>query len=1144
MPPPCPRDPKQCALPSRAPSRAKAAIQNTTEATIRAPPQSQAAGGGMFNRNHHVDRTPHHRNGGPTPSSLTSSAYKSNARSNVSSDYELATPYNNAAYPIGASINNNDIVTSTTQLQKSMTSEFSARKSSPPTATSHPSAYMTSSHYQQHNNFGHQQGAFSQINDENNPNDMMNEFNIEQQRKQQQPPFDSFTLDSLNSSEASSLSIHEGGSGLMQPHERWGNIEILLKDQDGGGVDKQQQKSRAASPLSTGRSAIDDDHSSITTSLTPILSAINYGNPSQIDQLQDMPLATSSSAAAPPVVSYEQNISTALNVRNNPSPSTEAGPLHSRLRSLEIQHENLLSANKALASQLKSDRERIDSLESSEEEARQEAALWEARWRDDFGNHTGSGGEVSFSLLEQLRGALLQKSKEEYGVLKQKLVALTSKFDEAAESYGLLMAENEAIREEVRQGGATNGSHTNAQWERRALDSEKDLMKRKGELHQLTKEKRTLEEQLNQLLETSERSRKEFESIQMKLEQQLKDEREVHQAKMKQIASETAQMIEAQTSSKEAELDATKQENMVLKEENKAASAENEKLAERVVDLERKINASLSDASDLRKALLDAETAIPKLETERNDLREKMSKLQNDYSSYLNKVEALSEENEKLKIRVPSLEEQAITAQNENKALRRENDAMKSKMSGLEKENIQLNSGNLAMKERLNKEVEMMKTLQHADRSISKENSVLRSSIAGLEHKLMTVEACLSDERKKVASAERARDQAEEKADQFDSQVKTLEYDLSTAHQFNEKKREEHLQLQDNIKELKKNISSLREEISAAAIARSQLELELKQREDECYSLRSQLDPMSKEKYRLELDNASLIEEVESLKKSIASNDSLGMTDLDNEGPDSLVKRLEEKNRSLTDYIATLQKDLATIQLAQAEAEPNQNESPVFEEDRLDVRTPLFPAAIFEQLKHARAAAKKTATYLKDQREKNTIDESLTQTPTVVPDDQCTQAITNTPHQQSPEQYSSLSGNTVVSPERTQNALRRSVSKDALKYEADILMQLEERHSAEKTILKSKFQGRLRRMKKEWDIERKAILGLVANKSSAEIDTCGRPTLTINTPASNMQQMHVDVHRPSAAGDDMQSIVSSYDETEAFVMNILNGIEV
>jgi hypothetical protein len=81
-------------------------------------------------------------------------------------------------------------------------------------------------------------------------------------------------------------------------------------------------------------------------------------------------------------------------------------------------------------------------------------------------------------------------------------------------------------------------------------------------------------------------------------------------------------------------------------------------------------------------------------------------------------------------------------------------------------------------------------------------------------------------------------------------------------------------------------------------------------------------------------------------------------------------------------------------------------------------------------------------------------------------------------------------------------------------------------------------------MKREWDIERKAILGLVANKPSVEIDACNRPTLTIKTPASNVRQRNVNVHGPSAVGDDMQSIVSSYDETEAFVMNILNGIEV
>lgn len=1091
-------------------------------------------------RNNRIDRTPHHRNGGPTPSSLTSSAYRSNTRSNVSSDYELATPYNNAAYPIGATItNSNDMTNSDQNLQKSMTSEFSARKSSPPTATSHPSAHMSSERYRQ-NNLGRQQGMLSRINDENNPNDRMIDRDIDQHHQEEDAPFDSFTLDSINSSEASSLSIHEGESAVLKPHQRWGNIDALLKDQDR--VEEEQQKSRANSPLSTGPITIDDDHSSITASF--VVSPRKHRNDSQVDKLQDMPKVTA--PAALPAVSYEHTLSHSHNNSRNPSPSTEAGPLHSKLRSLEIQHEDLLSENKALANQLKLDRRRIDSLESSEEEARQEAALWEARWRDDFGNITGISGEASSSLLEQLRGALLQKSREDYGVLKHQLDTLTSTFDKAAESYQLLMAENEALREEVREGCATSGSHTHAHWERRALDSERDLMKRKGELHQLTKEKRALEEQLNQLLENSERSRREFESIRNKLEQQLKDERDVYQTKMKQVASDAAQRFETQMSTKDAELVASKQENMVLKVESKAAGAENEKLAERVVDLERKINASLSDASDLRKSLLDAETAIPMLETERNELREKMNKLQNDHSLCVRKVEFLSEENEMLKLQVPSLEERVTTAQNENKALRRENAEVKSKMSGLEKETSGLNSDNQALKERLSKELEMIGNLQQADRSISKENSVLRSSIAGLEHKLMTVEANLSTEREKVASAERARDQAEEKACQFESQIKSLEYDLSTANQFNAKKREEHLQLQDNIKELKKNISSLREEISAAAIARSQIELELKQREDECSSLRSQLDPTAKEKYRLELDNASLLEEIESLKKSIASNDILGMTGSGNDQPELLVKRLEEKNRSLTDYITTLQRDLATIQLPQPEVEPTQNESPMIEDDSVDECTPLFPAAMFEQLKQAREAAKKTASSLKKQREEGYVSATPTQmyTPTVVPDDpedRCT--LANTPHQQLPEQYSSMSANTVISPEQPQKVCHRSENNGTLQHDA-ILVQLEERHSAEKSVLKSKFQGRLRRMKKEWDLERKVILGLVVNKTSAEVSTDSRPALTIDNHASNVQQFNNVGGCMSAVGDEMQSIASSYDETEAFVMNILNEIEV
>jgi hypothetical protein len=398
-----------------------------------------------------------------------------------------------------------------------------------------------------------------------------------------------------------------------------------------------------------------------------------------------------------------------------------------------------------------------------------------------------------------------------------------------------------------------------------------------------------------------------------------------------------------------------------------------------------------------------------------------------------------------------------------------------------------------------------------------------------------------------VARAERARDQAAEKVEQFEGQVKSLEYDISTANQFSAKKREEYLQLQDNVKVLKNNILTLREEISSAAIARSQLELELKQREDECSLLRRQLDPMEKEKYRLELDNASLIEEVESLKKSMASNDYLGITDLENEGPDYFVKKLEEKNRFLTNYIETLQKDLATMQLSQHEVEPTGNDSPVIEDDVVCVDKSLLPVAMLQQLNDARAAAKKTASLLKEQLVVGIVDASSnpSQTSTVVPNDlkQFKQSGTNTPRQHSPGQYSSLSTTPVVSPEQTHNSIH-SESKDARDQDANMWMQLEEKHSAEKNVLKTKFRGRLRRMKRDWDKERQAILSLVAGNSSVEVDTKGRQTLLITTPANYVQQVNVDCKNPSTIGDELQSIASSYDETEAFVMNILNGIEV
>ena len=102
----------------------------------------------------------------------------------------------------------------------------------------------------------------------------------------------------------------------------------------------------------------------------------------------------------------------------------------------------------------------IQRLSQAEEEARQEAALWEARWRDDFASRESA--DVQSTLLENLRGVLLQTMNEQHNSLKEEVCELRRQMQAGqlerethVEKLMRLAKENEVLRNTIARGTNT-----------------------------------------------------------------------------------------------------------------------------------------------------------------------------------------------------------------------------------------------------------------------------------------------------------------------------------------------------------------------------------------------------------------------------------------------------------------------------------------------------------------------------------------------------------------------------------------------------------------------------------------------------------------------------------------------------------------
>lgn len=103
----------------------------------------------------------------------------------------------------------------------------------------------------------------------------------------------------------------------------------------------------------------------------------------------------------------------------------------------------------------------IRRLSQAEEEARQEAALWEARWRDDFASRESAG--VKSTLLDDLQGVLLQTMNEQHHFLKQEVCELRRQLQAGqleteihVEKLMRLVKENEVLRNTIARGENTS----------------------------------------------------------------------------------------------------------------------------------------------------------------------------------------------------------------------------------------------------------------------------------------------------------------------------------------------------------------------------------------------------------------------------------------------------------------------------------------------------------------------------------------------------------------------------------------------------------------------------------------------------------------------------------------------------------------
>ncbi|KAL7511655.1 hypothetical protein ACHAXN_012197 [Cyclotella atomus] len=481
-----------------------------------------------------------------------------------------------------------------------------------------------------------------------------------------------------------------------------------------------------------------------------------------------------------------------------PQTSNKEQELQIKLHSLQLQLNQVTTLNSSLQSRIYNDQLQIQQLSSSQEEARQEAALWEAKWRDD------TGGDA---LLHDLRGALLQKTKEEVKVLESKILEMKHhrQGNESIE-LNLLASENEALRRELSKladgtvGPAASPSsyqsdamqrldrmaktcrESDQKWslkvkeveakldqlrrenkvliventqmkqqmeassnqvnDERLKEMELKLNRDRGEIDRLVKEKSSLVEELRNYKDVVDKASAEHDSLRREFATRLREQTELHSAEMEKFLGKKitvdrgSDAIAFSDEKMEALLAQMSQENVTLQEENTGLSAENERLAKRCVDLEMSLSEAVSNVEDLRIALRNAEVRIGEFEKEKAELERSITLIEQQ-------VAAARSEEVSIQRRADEVIAEKDNLQRQMQDLLTEKQQINSDLQSLKRENEMLQSKNESLEEYHVNAQEELQSWQLAKEEIEaelsatlEENACLKSSNLSMKERL------------------------------------------------------------------------------------------------------------------------------------------------------------------------------------------------------------------------------------------------------------------------------------------------------------------------------------------------------------------------------------------------------------------------
>jgi len=540
-------------------------------------------------------------------------------------------------------------------------------------------------------------------------------------------------------------------------------------------------------------------------------------------------------------------------------PNREVSELRSKLRHVETQLQNITTANNSLQNRLVENETRIENLVASQEEARQEAALWEARWRDDFAcNVEGSDHKP---VLEKLRGALLQKSREESESLKTKLNSLQSKLREMEDSHSAqltaLLSENKELHkklEQTEEGIVEN--ITKQSTSRSSIITESNAL---AQMDRIAKESR----------ESEQRWSSKFASAQKEFDQMRR------------------------------EMSTLQNQKKVLLERMKSTEKSARDWEKRAIDSKKQ----LSDCQDELNRTTNAKNAL--LE-EFNHHRESSELLRKGYQSIHEKLE------QKLK---EETEEQNDDSEKTNQVLPDDDCAtsktiqeLESTVARLSQENDTLVEENASVSKENEKLARRFVELERALDTASIEASECRASLQSAENRISS----LSEEKEELRETIR-RIETEHTA--TIAELEGISQDLANSRSGEERAQEQLIELQQEAEEARREVESLSEQnrmlnsqVSSLNEYHTNAQEELESWQQAKEDLEAEVNTLSAENERLNSENAVVNERLDNAQQQISTLQRSQLEQTSQSGP------IVEENRILRSSLAGLEHQIERIE--------------------------------------------------------------------------------------------------------------------------------------------------------------------------------------------------------------------------------------